>query len=149
APIAHYHMGGIAVDAHMQTSLPGLFAAGEAVGGANGANRVSGNAITEALVFGRRAGRTAAAHVKRTRNSPDRVDNVGAVLDLVTADASEHWPNTAELAQTFQTTMQDDVGALRTDANLKRALDQIVEIARTAGRRQPVRHGTDRLVRSA
>ena len=67
APIAHYHMGGIAADAHMQTDLPGLFAAGEAVGGANGANRLSGNAITEALVFGRRAGRSAAAHVKRSR----------------------------------------------------------------------------------
>ena len=59
APIAHYHMGGIATDAQMQTDLPGLFAAGEAVGGANGANRLSGNAITEALVFGRRAGRSA------------------------------------------------------------------------------------------
>ena len=54
APIAHYHMGGIVADAQMQTDLPGLFAAGEAVGGANGANRLSGNAITEALVFGRR-----------------------------------------------------------------------------------------------
>ena len=64
APIAHYHMGGIAADAQMQTEVPGLFAAGEAVGGANGANRLSGNAITEALVFGRRAGRTAAAHAQ-------------------------------------------------------------------------------------
>jgi succinate dehydrogenase/fumarate reductase flavoprotein subunit len=61
APIAHYHMGGIVADAKMQTGLPGLFAAGEAVGGANGANRLSGNAITEALVFGRRAGRSAAS----------------------------------------------------------------------------------------
>jgi succinate dehydrogenase / fumarate reductase flavoprotein subunit len=58
APIAHYHMGGITADAQMQTDLPGLFAAGEAVGGANGANRLSGNAITEALVFGRRACQT-------------------------------------------------------------------------------------------
>ena len=45
--------------------MPGLFAAGEAVGGANGANRLSGNAITEALVFGRRAGRSAAARAGR------------------------------------------------------------------------------------
>src|ERR1700740_2040150 len=64
APIAHYHMGGVVADAAMQTELPGLFAAGEVVGGANGANRLSGNAITEALVFGRRAGRSAAAHAK-------------------------------------------------------------------------------------
>src|SRR6187401_747435 len=67
APIAHYHMGGIVADAEMRTDLPGLFAAGEAVGGANGANRLSGNAITEALVFGRQAGRSAAKRAKRTR----------------------------------------------------------------------------------
>src|SRR5262249_15404876 len=69
APIAHYHMGGIVADAQMQTELPGLFAAGEAVGGANGANRLSGNAITEALVFGRRAGRSAAEYVRRINAS--------------------------------------------------------------------------------
>src|SRR5271155_5299810 len=51
APIAHYHMGGVKADAGMATELPGLFVAGEVVGGANGANRLSGNAITEALVF--------------------------------------------------------------------------------------------------
>ena len=66
APIAHYHMGGIVVDDAMRTDLPGLFAAGEAVGGANGANRLSGNAVTEALVFGRRAGQRAASWAKRT-----------------------------------------------------------------------------------
>ena len=83
APIAHYHMGGIAADAQMRTDLPGLFAAGEAVGGANGANRLSGNAITEALVFGRRAGRSAASHAKRTRAMPDLADNAagGACVD--------------------------------------------------------------------
>ena len=56
APIAHYHMGGIRVNTAMATGVPGLFAAGEAVGGANGANRLSGNAITEALAFGRGCG---------------------------------------------------------------------------------------------
>ena len=57
APIAHYHMGGIRVDADARRrAMPGLFACGEAVGGANGANRLSGNAITEAFVFGARAG---------------------------------------------------------------------------------------------
>ena len=66
APIAHYHMGGIRVDADMRTSVPHLFAAGEAVGGANGANRLSGNAITEALVFGRRAGLRAAAFATKS-----------------------------------------------------------------------------------
>ena len=65
APTAHYHMGGVIADERMRTALPGLFVAGEAVGGANGANRLSGNAITEALVFGRRAGKSAAERVGR------------------------------------------------------------------------------------
>ena len=65
APIAHYHMGGVMADARMETQVPGLLVAGEAVGGANGANRLSGNAITEALVFGRQAGRSAAERAKR------------------------------------------------------------------------------------
>src|SRR5579884_414056 len=69
APIAHYHMGGVKADARMETEIPGLFAAGEAVGGANGANRLSGNAITEALVFGRRAGRSAAHYVQTAPQS--------------------------------------------------------------------------------
>ena len=62
APIAHYHMGGVKVDTRMRSTVAGLYAAGEAVGGAAGANRLSGNAISEALVFGEIAGREAAGH---------------------------------------------------------------------------------------
>src|SRR5262249_58232718 len=59
-PIAHYQMGGIEVNANMESSIPGLYAAGELAGGANGANRLSGNALPEAVVFGERAGEAAA-----------------------------------------------------------------------------------------
>jgi succinate dehydrogenase / fumarate reductase, flavoprotein subunit len=137
APIAHYHMGGIVADAQMQTDLPGLFAAGEAVGGANGANRLSGNAITEALVFGRRAGRAAADCAKRVRTLPDSADNARAVLDLMTADAGEHGLNTAEMVQALQATMQDDVGALRDETKLERALGQIDRMTRDLGELPP------------
>ncbi len=78
APIAHYHMGGVAADARMETELPGLLVAGEAVGGANGANRLSGNAVTEALVFGRRAGRSAAARIARVPIAAVPVAGVGS-----------------------------------------------------------------------
>src|SRR3954452_10848308 len=87
APIAHYHMGGIVADAGMRTDLPGLFAAGEAVGGANGANRLSGNAVTEALVFGRRAGHAAARHAKRIAMPAVGKREAGAALDLVLSDS--------------------------------------------------------------
>ena len=64
APIAHYHMGGVKVDARMRSTLAGLYAAGEAAGGAAGANRLSGNAISEALVYGEIAGREAARYAR-------------------------------------------------------------------------------------
>ncbi len=90
APIAHYHMGGVAADARMQTEVPGLLVAGEAVGGANGANRLSGNAITEALVFGRQAGRSAAARAKtHARGSACTAGAARATIDLIRADAAE------------------------------------------------------------
>src|SRR5499427_9262646 len=96
APIAHYHMGGIAADARMETNVPGLYAAGEAVGGANGANRLSGNAITEALVFGRRAGRSAAERAATIAAQPFRADAARAALELIAASRGGEGPNTAE-----------------------------------------------------
>ena len=125
APIAHYHMGGITADAQMRADIPGLFAAGEAVGGANGANRLSGNAITEALVFGRRAGRSAADYAERMSAPPHRAGNARAALELIAADAPGRDLNTAEMVQTLQATMQDDVGALRDETKLRRALAKI------------------------
>ena len=89
APIAHYHMGGVPTDVRMQTELPGLLVSGEAVGGANGANRLSGNAITEALVFGRQAGRTAAARVKATKAAPVRLDAARPAIDLIESRRAE------------------------------------------------------------
>jgi succinate dehydrogenase/fumarate reductase flavoprotein subunit len=136
APIAHYHMGGIAVDAAMRTGLPGLLAAGEAVGGANGANRLSGNAITEALVFGRRAGQSAADYTKSVRVMPDHFDNASEVIDLMSARSASDL-NTAEMVQTLQATMQDDVGPLRIEAKLRRALDEIGRLTLDLGDAPP------------
>ena len=57
APAAHYHMGGIATDARGRTTVPGLWACGEAAGsGVHGANRLASNSLLEGLVFGARAG---------------------------------------------------------------------------------------------
>jgi succinate dehydrogenase flavoprotein subunit len=133
APIAHYHMGGVVADAQMQTEIPGLLVAGEAVGGANGANRLSGNAITEALVFGRRAGRTAAARAKAMR-APAASD-AGETLDLLRSEERKDWPNTAEMLQTLQAIMADDVGPLRTQTTLRRALSRIDELQAVTGAR--------------
>src|SRR5262249_30356450 len=115
APIAHYHMGGVVADAEMRTELPGLFAAGEVVGGANGANRLSGNAITEALVFGRRAGRSAAAYAKTIARHAPRSPDARAGLALARDDSGTDL-NTAAMISRLQAIMADHVGPLRTAA---------------------------------
>lgn len=59
-PVSHFCMGGVVTDGACQTGLPGLFAAGEVVGGLHGANRLGGNALSETVVFGTIAGQRAA-----------------------------------------------------------------------------------------
>jgi succinate dehydrogenase / fumarate reductase, flavoprotein subunit len=137
APIAHYHMGGVAADARMETEIPGLLVAGEAVGGANGANRLSGNAVTEALVFGRSAGRSAAARVARLASQPFTPAAAKAALDLVAADGVDgaQGPNPADMILALQAVMADDVGPFRTREKLMRALARIGDLTRELGER--------------
>ncbi len=140
APTAHYHMGGVIADKRMQTALPGLFVAGEAVGGANGANRLSGNAITEALVFGRRAGKSAAERAGRMQAPAFRPEAVRAGLDLLASAHHRDDINTAAMIQRLQATMSDDVGPFRTGAKLERALAAIADMSGALGER-PIGNG--------
>jgi succinate dehydrogenase/fumarate reductase flavoprotein subunit len=64
SPMCHHFMGGVVTDQNGATEIPGLFAAGEVVGGVHGANRMGGNALDEILVFGYRAGGAAADWAK-------------------------------------------------------------------------------------
>jgi len=132
APMAHYHMGGVAADDHMQTEVPGLFVAGETVGGANGANRLSGNAITEALVFGRRAGRSAAQHAKQMGAHTFQSAAARQALDLLAPRPCKDL-NTAAMIATLQATMADNVGPFRTKEKLEQALGVIDEMTRAIG----------------
>ncbi len=138
APIAHYHMGGIRVDTRMETQVSGLYAAGEAVGGANGANRLSGNAISEAFVFGERAGRFAAeAAAGRHREWSDAaaksaVERIRASRDISATDCG---PGLAGLLVDLQEIMWRDVGLLRTEEGLAAALRRIREMRREIGDR--------------
>jgi succinate dehydrogenase flavoprotein subunit len=135
APIAHYHMGGVKADASMATDVPGLYVAGEVVGGANGANRLSGNAITEALVFGRRAGKSAAERGQRMVQPNIKPQDTTAALDLIGADNAKAQPqkNTAAMVAHLQAVMADHVGPFRTGAKLGTALDEIAGLAAELG----------------
>ncbi len=66
-PTIHFQNGGIDINERAETTIPGLFAAGEVTGGVHGKNRLGGNALTEYMVFGRRAGINAAKHAKKAK----------------------------------------------------------------------------------
>jgi len=133
SPIAHYHMGGVKVDTCFQTRVPNLFAAGEAVGGANGATRLSGNAITEALVFGARAGHSAAVAARVANEQRWTARAASPALDLLRRRTTKLSANPAALIVDLQAVMTDEVGPFRTAATLTGALAEIDRIAQAIG----------------
>jgi len=132
APIAHYHMGGIRVDETLQTRVAGLYACGEAVGGANGANRLSGNAITEAFVFGACAGRHAARR-SLSGVAAWSADAAHPALDLLNSATRRDGPNTAAVIVELQALMAEKAGPFRTDGNLRAALDALAQLTTDIG----------------
>ncbi len=136
SPIAHYHMGGIRVDEHMETAVAGLFAAGEAVGGANGANRLSGNALSEAFVFGERAGRRAAVSAQKANTFWSTSAAKNAVREISTSrykPAQHSAPSLTGMLFELQKLMWDQVGLVRTENGLTNALMRIREMQTMIG----------------
>jgi succinate dehydrogenase/fumarate reductase flavoprotein subunit len=129
-PMAHYHMGGIRVDRNMRTRVAGLYAAGEAVGGANGANRLSGNAITEAFVFGARAGESAADEAMRAQAAWNEKLAAAAVkrLQNVSVSSGENGTPPIALQTELQKLMWENAGPFRTGEKLTAALTRIEEM---------------------
>ena len=130
SPIAHYHMGGIRVGVNMETRIAGLYAAGEAVGGANGANRLSGNAITEAFVFGERAGARAALNAKQATSSwvESLADVVLERLRGSSANGTSDAPAPISLQAELQKLMWEKAGPFRSGHQLSSALKRIVQM---------------------
>ena len=129
-PMAHYHMGGVRVDGSMRTRIEGLYAAGEAVGGANGANRLSGNAITEAFVFGAQAGLAAAETAMRSRFEwNDRfADEALRRLKTFGTDSGVDGVAPIALEVELQKLMWELAGPFRTGEKLAAALARIEEM---------------------
>jgi len=135
-PTCHYVMGGIRVDPDTQAAtVPGLFAAGEAAGGMHGANRLGGNSLSDLLVFGLRAGRYAAEHAAtvatRPAVDPEQVAAAEreALAPFERADGGVN-PYTVQLE--LQDCMQELVGIIRTEGELKSALERIAALKERA-----------------
>jgi succinate dehydrogenase / fumarate reductase flavoprotein subunit len=129
-PTCHYMMGGIRVEAETaQSTVPGLFAAGEAAAGLHGANRLGGNSLSDLLVFGRRAGLAAAKHAKEVA-SPT-IDQ--AQIDQAEREALEPFQrqggeNPYAIHRDLQEIMQNLVGIYRTRDDVQRALGELEKL---------------------
>jgi succinate dehydrogenase / fumarate reductase flavoprotein subunit len=136
-PTLHYLMGGVRVDPDSaQSTVPGLFAAGEVAGGMHGSNRLGGNSLSDLLVFGRRAGQYAAEYAKRVAKMP-RVDDrqvdeaaTGMLAPFERREGENPYAVHADLTET----MHELVGIIRTRAELEGALVRIARLRERAGR---------------
>ena len=126
-PTCHYMMGGIRVEAETaQSSVPGLFAAGEAAAGLHGANRLGGNSLSDLLVFGRRAGLAAADHAKTVQNTPlDPAQIEAAARELLAPFERKEGENPYTIHRDLQDVMQNLVGIFRTREDLTRAMAEL------------------------
>jgi succinate dehydrogenase / fumarate reductase flavoprotein subunit len=134
-PTCHYAMGGVRVDADTTAStVPGLYAAGEVAAGLHGANRLGGNSLSDLLVFGRRAGLYAAEYAKSFHGSvsinADQVEQYAR--ELLAPFESKGAENPYAIHAELQDCMQNLVGIIRVESELKQALDKIQELKQRA-----------------
>ncbi len=126
-PTTHYVMGGIRVDPDTQMSLvPGLFAAGECAAGINGANRLGGNSLSDLLVFGKRAGEFAAKFALENslgEFAPEQVERTAeeGLKPFERGDAAGE--NPYQVQKDLQEMMQDKVGIVRREDEMRAALE--------------------------
>jgi len=135
-PTCHYMMGGIRVQAETaESTVPGLFAAGEAAAGLHGANRLGGNSLSDLLVFGRRAGLAAAAYAKRS--STTSIDNAQidkGEKELLAPFSNSGTESPYAVHRDLQEVMQNLVGIFRTDEDLKKALAELTKLKTRAAK---------------
>ncbi|MBF6315625.1 fumarate reductase/succinate dehydrogenase flavoprotein subunit [Nocardia cyriacigeorgica] len=133
-PTCHYVMGGIEVDPDTGAArVPGLFAAGECSGGMHGSNRLGGNSLSDLLVFGRRAGLGAAAYVEGLSARPAVADaDIAAAAKTALAPFDPPATGTGENPYTLHTdlqqTMNDLVGIIRKEHEVREAIDKLAEL---------------------
>ncbi|MBA1438606.1 MAG: FAD-dependent oxidoreductase [Epsilonproteobacteria bacterium] len=120
-PVAHYTMGGVAVDNHLQTNIIGLFACGECANhSVHGANRLGGNSLLEIVVFGREAGKNAALHVTQT----DKIglpQQQGCFLEQKFSNEIDFYVKKEELGRV----LYEKVGIVRKTSQMQEALKMI------------------------
>ncbi|GAA4006983.1 fumarate reductase/succinate dehydrogenase flavoprotein subunit [Allokutzneria multivorans] len=132
-PTCHYVMGGVEVEPDTaQSTVPGLFAAGEVAGGMHGSNRLGGNSLSDLLVFGRRAGLGASSYVDGLAARPSiQQSDVDSAARWAQApfDAAEggEVENPYTVHTELQQSMNDLVGIIRKGGEIEKALEKLEE----------------------
>ncbi|MCL5089907.1 MAG: FAD-binding protein [Candidatus Marsarchaeota archaeon] len=137
APTVHYFMGGILVDAETcKTNIEGLYAAGETAGGLHGANRLGGNSLADILVFGRRAGLYASEYIKNAKAGKIGVREIEAEIDNVKKyiDNKNNGVNPYEMTDKLRNAMEEYVGIIRNEKDLKTALDIVYKLKKESAK---------------
>ena len=136
-PTTHYIMGGVRVDPDTQMSrIAGLFAAGECAAGINGANRLGGNSLSDLLVFGKRAGEFAAKFAKENslgKIDPPQAEQIESVArEALAPFGRSSGENPYQVQKDLQDTMQDLVGIVRNEGEMREALEKIGDFRKRA-----------------
>ena len=130
-PVTHYTLGGVRINEWAETTVPGLFAAGEVSGNIHGANRTSGNALAETQVFGARAGARAAEYAQAAAGAPplDRAV-VEAELRRTEGLLQEHPERIRpiDLKRKVKSIMHDHVHYRRDAEGLRTALESLRQL---------------------
>jgi succinate dehydrogenase / fumarate reductase flavoprotein subunit len=136
-PTCHYLNGGLRVEADSTaTKVAGLFAAGEVAGGLHGANRLGGNSLSDLVVFGRRAGLYAAEYVRSLKSTGalDGGQVETAIRTLLAPFDSKGRENPYAIHADLQECMQTLVGIIRTEGELRKALEEIAVLRQRLAR---------------
>ena len=132
-PASHYWNGGIKINGKGETNIAGLYAAGEVQGGTMGANRLSGNAVTECVVFGALAGVNAAKFAKNTSSPVIDMDQVELYQEQVYAPLNrKDGFDIFELRGKLQELAFKYMGPVREETGLATCLKEIDKLKREA-----------------
>jgi len=129
-PTCHYMMGGIRVEAETgQSTVPGLFAAGEAAAGLHGSNRLGGNSLSDLLVFGKRAGNAAADYAKSVPSGAlDNAQLLDAEGEMLAPFERTDGEFPYEIHRDLQDFMHSLVGIFRTEEDLQKAVGELEKL---------------------
>ena len=126
----HFNLGGIRIDTEGKTTVCGLFAAGEVAAGLHGANRLTGTALPEILVMGRRAGIAASAHAA-SRSRTVLPSPPSAAASPVASRGNTAAADVGVVTDRFRKILQSKASILKTDASLHEAIAEIDRVVRT------------------